>query len=558
MREVNLRAVTQVNSIRPRYAKVEVANLPKKVKPAIAREGDTREHLANFPGWLEMARREREVEEPERPAEGQEGQRESEDPIVAKKGVMNLEPRGSTVNMPTSKGTLPLDRKVHYGTHREELEAVKIRKELLSEKLSELRWKLNEKAKKEPKYRFYALYDRVYRKDVLEAAYKQVGKRGKAAGIDGVRVEEIEKEAGGVEKFLQGIEEELRSKRYSASAVKRVYIPKADGKLRALGIPTFKDRVVQMAVVLILEPIFEADFQECSHGFRPGRKAHDALKAIRDNLKEGRNEVYDADLKGYFDSIPHDKLMACVRMRVSDRSVLELIRKWLRAPIIEVDEKGKRQPPRKNDKGTPQGGVISPLLANVYLHWFDVKFHRASGPGKWANARLVRYADDFVVMARYQGHRIEEWIRAELEEWMGLTINREKTKVVRLRRQESLNFLGYTFCYHRDLHGRAKSYINVEPSKKAIQKARDTIREKTGPKMCFKPALAIIGDLNRYLRGWRQYFQFGYPRKAFRDLGYFTQKRMITHLNRRSQRKYHRPKNLSHYEFLERQGLIRL
>jgi RNA-directed DNA polymerase len=237
-----------------------------------------------------------------------------------------------------------------------------------------------------------------------------------------------------------------------------------------LGIPTLKDRVVQMAVVLILEPIFEADFRDCSHGFRPGRKAQDALEVIRENLKAGRTEIYDADLKGYFDTIPHDKLMACVRMRVTDRGVLELIRGWLRAPIVEEDEKGKRKPPQKNERGTPQGGVISPLLANLYLHWFDVKFHRADGPANWANARLVRYADDFVVMARYQGARIEEWIGSHLEEWMGLTINREKTKIVRMRTGESLDFLGYTFRFDRDLHGRNSRYLNVMPSKKSQKK----------------------------------------------------------------------------------------
>ena len=233
--------------------------------------------------------------------------------------------------------------------------------DLLPDKLHTLRWKLNQKAKREPKFRLYALYDRIYRMDVLEAAWKHVGKRGKACGIDEVRAEDILEREIGVEEFLAGILDELKSKAYSPSPVKRVYIPKSDGKKRPLGIPTLKDRVVQMAVVLILEPIFEADFHGCSHGFRPGRKAHDALDAIRENLKAGRTEVYDADLKGYFDTVPHDKLMACVRMRVTDRHVLNLIRGWLRAPIIEEDEQGKRQPPQKNDKGTPQGGVLAPV-----------------------------------------------------------------------------------------------------------------------------------------------------------------------------------------------------
>jgi RNA-directed DNA polymerase len=452
----------------------------------------------------------------------------------------------------------PLDPEVHYGiTDRAYLDRHEVQIDLLPDKLHTLRWKLNQKAKREPKFRFYTLYDRVYRMDVLEAAWKHVGKRNKACGIDGVRAEDILDQEGGVEAFLASIHEELESKSYTPSPVKRVYIPKADGKKRPLGIPTLKDRVVQMAVVLILEPIFEADFCDCSHGFRPGRKAHDALEAIRENLKAGRTEVYDADLKGYFDTIPHDKLMACVRMRVTDRNVLGLIRAWLRAPVIEEDEKGKRQPPQKNDKGTPQGGVISPLLANVYLHWFDTVFHRADGPGNWANARLVRYADDFVIMARYQGARIDEWISRRLEDWLGLSINREKTSVVRLKCGGSLNFLGFTFRYDRDLYGRGTAYLNIVPSKKTLKKAREIIREKTGPRMCFKPTPKVVEDLNTYLKGWCGYFQYGYPRQAFRDLGHYCRKRMITHLNRRSQRKYHRPKGLSHYQYLQKLGLYR-
>ena len=306
----------------------------------------------------------------------------------------------------------PLDPLVDYGiTERGYLDIGDVQQERLPDKVQELRRKLHQKAKAEPKFRFYALYDRVYRKDVLEAAFKHVGKRGKAAGVDGVRAEDILGDENGVENFVEMIHEELRSKIYRAGPVKRVNIPKADGATRPLGIPTLKDRVVQMAVLLILEPICEADFMDCSHGFRPGRKAHDALDAIRTNLQAGRTEVYDADLKGYFDSIPHDKLIACVRMRVVDSSVLKLLRMWLKAPIIEADEKGQLQPPEKNRSGTPQGGVISPLLANVYLHWFDVMFHRPAGPHHWANARLVRYADDFVILARYQGNRIDEWVK---------------------------------------------------------------------------------------------------------------------------------------------------
>ena len=453
----------------------------------------------------------------------------------------------------------PLDPSVDYGiTERSYLDIGDVQLKLLPDKVHVLRQKLHQKAKAEPKFRFYALYDRVYRKDVLEAAFKHVGKRGKAAGVDGVRAEDILGEENGVENFLEMIQEELRAKTYRASPVKRVNIPKGDGATRPLGIPTLKDRVVQMAVLLILEPIYEADFMDCSHGFRPRRKAHDALDAIRTHLKAGRTEVYDADLKGYFDSIPHDKLMACVRMRIVDSSVLKLIRMWLKAPIIEMDEKGRMQPPKKNRSGTPQGGVISPLLANVYLHWFDVMFHRQAGPHQWANARLVRYADDFVILARYQGNRIDEWVKETLEEWMGLQLNLAKTTTVKLWRGEGLDFLGYTFQNHRDLHGRDKTYLNVYPSKKSIKRARQTLKEKTSSRNCFKPATEVVKDLNRYLQGWGNYFNYGYSRKGRRDVSHHARGRMIRHLNRRSQRKYARPKGMSHYRYLEKLGLVRL
>lgn len=450
----------------------------------------------------------------------------------------------------------PLDPRVDYGTVRLGLEDFpEVREKHLPEKLRQLRWKLNQKAKAEPKFRFYALYDRVYRKDVLEAAWRHVGKRGKAAGIDDVRAENILDKESGVENFLTGIQEELRSKAYRPNLVKRVFIPKADGGKRPLGIPTLKDRVVQMAVLLILEPIFEADFMDCSYGFRPGRGAQDALGVVRKHLQEGRKAVYDADLEGYFDNIPHDKLMACLRIRVVDRSVLKLIRGWLRAPIIEVDEKGKKQPPKKSRRGTPQGGVISPLLANLYLHWFDKMFHRANGPAQWANARLVRYADDFVILARYQGPRIEEWITHHVEDWLDLKLNRRKTSVVHLHQCGSLDFLGFTFRYDRDRHGRSRRYLNVTPSKKSLIRAHRVVREKTGPRKCFKPASNIVQDINRYLQGWSQYFGFGYPRKAFRDLNHYVRCRMVRHLNRRSQRKYHRPKGMSQYQYLQTLGL---
>ena len=424
-------------------------------------------------------------------------------------------------------------------------------------KVSRLRRKLGEKAKREPQFRFYVLYDRIFRFDVLQSAwYLVLGNKG-GPGIDGVTIQQVLD--NDPFKLLEEIQEELRDKTYKPSPIKRVHIPKGNGKTRPLGIPTVRDRIVQQAVLLILQPIFEEDFLDCSHGFRAGHSAHDALDDIEDNLRQGRRQVYDADLKGYFDSIPWDKLMVGLEQRIADRSVLKLIRMWLKAPVIETDERGRKSGHRPA-KGTPQGGVVSPLLANSFLHWFDKAFHGRSGPAKFAGARLVRYADDFVVMARYTGERITDWIEHTIESRLGLTINREKTKIVNLENAGStLDFLGYSFRYDKDLKGRNRRYLNRFPSKRAVAKAREEIRALTSSRWGCLPIDVVVRRLNSFLRGWANYFRTGYPSKAFREIDYFVQLRMTRFLKRRSQRPFKPPKGMSWYALLHHKlGVIRL
>jgi RNA-directed DNA polymerase len=397
------------------------------------------------------------------------------------------------------------------------------------EEIRELQRKLYRKAKQEKEYRFYLLYDKVYRMDILDHAYRLVKANKGASGIDGETFEQIEEREGGAERYLEGIGGELRRKDYKPQAVRRVYIPKASGGKRPLGIPVIKDRVVQMAVKIVIEPIFEADFQDNSYGFRPKRNAHQAVDDVTNHLFKGRTEVIDADISKYFDTIPHDKLMPVVAKRIVDKQVLRLIKMWLRAPIAEEREDGKKEY-KGNEKGTPQGGVISPLLANIYLKvldtlWAGQKVQERLG------ARLVRYADDSVILCRGNTGQVLKGVKRVLDD-LGLTLNEEKTCVVDARR-ESFTFLGFTIGIKRSRR-TGRSYPHIEPSKEAQQRIRSEVKRLTTEQYSAVSTEVVIRKVNEVARGWVGYFRYGNCTKAL-----VTLKRYLVYRMRIYQRRKH-------------------
>jgi len=420
----------------------------------------------------------------------------------------------------------------------------------LPEKVFTLRQKLYRKAKTEPEFKFYALQGLLLRSDVLAAAWAQVAANDGAPGVDGVRIADVHSAPGGVEVFLVQFEKDLRAKTYRPQAVRRKLIPKANGTMRPLGIPTVRGRVVQAAVMIVLEAIFEADFEDSSYGFRPKRSAHDALEKVAEHLRSGRTEVYDADLQAYFNTIPHEKLMRCVMMRIVDRSMLSLIRMWLDAPVEDTDENGCRTR-RRNKSGVPQGGVISPLLASIYLHWLDKLFMTADGPERWTDARIVRYADDFVVLARHVGPRITSWLEGLLEGRMGLRINPEKTRARRVEPGAGpLDFLGYSFQLRRDLYGSGRHYLAVHPPRKSLLRLHARLRELTGRRSCWKPVGVLVDEVNSYLRGWKQYFGRFHRGSSMAHVNMCVYWSMKRHLLRRSQRPLRPPKGTMWQDYL--------
>ena len=397
-------------------------------------------------------------------------------------------------------------------------------------KIRELQIKLYRKAKNEPGYRFYMLYDKIYREDILAHAYALARANQGAPGVDGQTFEQIE--STGQERWLAGIRQELRNKTYQPQPVRRVMIPKPGGGERPLGIPTIRDRVVQTAAKIVLEPIFEADLEPSAYGYRPKRSAQDAIRKVHKLICEGYTDVVDADLSKYFDTIPHCELLQCVARRIVDREVLRLIKMWLQAPVEERDENGKRRVTGGKDRhcGTPQGGVASPMLANLYMNRL-LKGWRNTKRGEQFDAHIVNYADDFVILSRGKAAEALSWTRQVVTR-MGVTLNEAKTSIKQAR-QESFNFLGYTFGPHRykkDGHW----YLGASPSKKAVARIKEKVGQLLVPSNTGTWEEAR-NRLNQTLRGWSAYFSYGTRVAAYEAVDHYVYESVRHFLRRRHQ-----------------------
>ena len=393
-----------------------------------------------------------------------------------------------------------------------------------------LQRKLYLKAKRQRTFRFYSLYDKVYRSDVLQHAYDLVKGNKGSPGLDGETFESIEAGVGKLD-YLKEVEETLKARNYRAQPIKRVDIPKGNGETRPLGIPCIKDRIVQMAVKLVIEPIFEADFSPHSYGFRPKRSAHQAMDDIKEGLLKGHVHVIDADLSKYFDTIAHDKLLKTVAERVVDKNLLSIIKQWLKAPVVKVEGGRKTNigGGKKNGKGTPQGGVISPLLANIYLNILDRIWER-NGLVKKYKARLVRYADDMVILCKrdaQEAYAILQRILGKLD----LKLNEEKTQVKDCRK-ESFEFLGFSVGIATGkLSG--KDFPLIEPSAKALKSIKEEIKLNARRELNPMPIDAIVNRLNQKVRGWSQYFHYGHGHIKLKKVKYYMEESLRRHLSYR-------------------------
>lgn len=382
---------------------------------------------------------------------------------------------------------------------------------------------LHAKAKGSPSYRFYALYDKLHRNDILRFAYDCCKSNKGAAGVDGQTFEDIE--LYGLERWLSELTQELKSRTYKPAAVRRVHIPKPDGKTRPLGIPTVKDRVVQMAAVLVLGPVFEADLLPEQYAYRPNSSALDAVKHVYKLLNTGHEQVVDADLSGYFDSIPHAELMRCVARRVCDGAMLHLIKMWLEAPVEETDDRGRKQRTTVNKdrgRGTPQGAPISPLLSNLYMRRFVLGW-KVLGHEKRLGAKIVNYADDFVICCRWRADEALAVMRSMMST-LKLTVNEAKTHVCRIP-QETFDFVGYTFgrLYSPRTGG---AYLGAKPSAKRVVRVCEQISELTAHQTTCQDVSQVVARLNQTINGWANYFCLGTANRAYRAVDQHARRRL--------------------------------